>query len=363
MRGASRPSLDLVRLLAAVLAALAAAFTFAISAVLQQRSARELPDTESLHPRLVLDLVRRPTWVAGVAAMDLAYLFQVVALAFGPVAVVEPIVASELIFAVPIAVRHAGKRPGSREWLGMILCACGVSAFLFAAHPSGGGGSPSTLRWVLGFGPWAVVFALLVYRGRCRPNGTERAALLGAAAGSAFGFVSLVTKNGVQVLTAHGAVGVLTSWQPWVLLGVGGLGFLVGQSAYQAAPLASSLPLMDAVEPISAVLLSAYVLGERISLAAGALAVELVGAAATVTGIFLLGRSPLVLAIYESGEREKKAARAAEPSDAELPAVGSDPARRATPQRRSDHGTTDATSGQPSSSWEKSSPDIGRASR
>lgn len=291
--------------LVAYVAALAGAITFALSAVLQQASAREVPEEESLSTGMVADLLRRRVWLAGVGAMVLAYLFQAAALGFGPVALVEPIIVTELIFAVPIAVRQAGKRPGVREWAGMILAAAGVGAFLIAASPSGGTPTPTPLHWLYGFLPWAGISAVLLVVAR-GPESPKRAGLLAAAAGISFGLLSLVTKSGVSVLTHGGLLGLLESWQPWVLIPLGIGGFLVSQSAYQAAPLASSLPIMDTVEPISAVLFGYYVLGERISLSPVDIAVELTGAIATVVGIFLLGRSPMVLAIYESTERSKR---------------------------------------------------------
>ena len=287
------------------IAALAAAFTFALSAVAQQRSAREVPEEETLRPSMVKDLLKRRTWLLGVGTMVLAYVLQAIALGFGDVAIVEPIVASELIFAVPLAVRRAGKRPGPREWTGVVLAAAGVGAFLIAASPTRGNTTPSIVHLLYGFGPWIIVFVALVLLAR-GPEGPRRAGLLAAAAGVSFGLLSLLTKSGVSVLTRHGVAALVSTWQPWVLLLIGAAGFLVSQSAYQAAPLASSLPIMDALEPISAVVLAAYVLNERISLAPIDVAVELVGAVATVTGIFLLGRSPLVLAIYETTERSKK---------------------------------------------------------
>lgn len=318
--------------LVAYLAALLAAFTFAMSAVLQQESARKLPEEDSLSPKMAVDLVRDRSWLAGVGAMVGAYLLQAIALGFGPVAVVEPIIVTELIFAVPIAVRHAGRRPGLREWSGMLLAAAGVGAFLVAAHPAGGQATPSILRWGYGFVPWAVVATLLVLASR-GPAGPRRAGLLAAAAGVTFGLLSLLTKSMIAVLTHHGFVSMLTSWQPWVVLTVGALGFLVSQSAYQAAPLASSLPLMDTIEPIVAVVLAAYVLREGISLSAADLAVETVGMLGTVVGVFLLGRSPLVLAIYEAGEQRKKRGRGGR-----RPGAGDEPtsAGGATPRQDRD---------------------------
>src|SRR2546429_636108 len=49
----------------AVTAALLAALTFAVAAVLQQAAAASVPETQSLHPRLLLSLLRQPLWLAG----------------------------------------------------------------------------------------------------------------------------------------------------------------------------------------------------------------------------------------------------------------------------------------------------------
>lgn len=291
--------------LVAYATALIAALTFAISAVLQQRSARQVPQDESMRPAMVLDLLRRKAWLAGVGSMVLAYVFQAVALGFGPVAVVEPIVASELIFAVPIAVHRAGRRPGRREWAGMMSAALGVAVFLIAASPSGGTSEPDVAHWLIGFVPSAVLGGALVIVAR-RTDGPLRAGLLAAAAGLSFGLLSLLTKSALGVLSSSGVVGLIESWHPWALFALGALGFFIGQSGFQAAPLASSLPVMDTIEPISAVVLSGLVLGEQIQLAPIHIVGELLGALGVVVGLFLLGRSPLVLAIYESTEREKR---------------------------------------------------------
>ena len=75
----------------AVTAALLAAVAFAVAAVLQQAAASSVPDKQSLHPSLFLSLVRRPAWLAG-AALDVAsFAIQGVALAFGPLTLVQPL--------------------------------------------------------------------------------------------------------------------------------------------------------------------------------------------------------------------------------------------------------------------------------
>ncbi|MCU1494933.1 MAG: Integral rane protein [Acidimicrobiaceae bacterium] len=291
------------------MAALGAAVLFAVSAVLQQRSARQAPDSESLRPELLVHLVRRRTWVAGVGAMLAAYVLETVALALGDVAVVEPLVATELVFAVPFAVRAQGKTPGRREWAGIVAVVAGVSGFLLGASPSGGTSEPAIDHWLLGMLPSAAAVAVLIFLAQ-GPATPRRAGLLAGASGVSFGLLSLVTKSAVGLVESGGLVALATSWQPELLciLGIGG--FLIAQSAYQAAPLANSLPIIDATEPIVAVLLGATVLEEHISLRPGSLALEICGALAMVSGVFLLGRSPLVLAVYES-ERKHAETRTA----------------------------------------------------
>ncbi|MCX5317881.1 hypothetical protein OHA03_46065 [Streptomyces sp. NBC_00154] len=82
-------------------------------------------------------------------------------------------------------------------------------------------------------------------------------------------------------------------WEPYALLLVGGAGLLLAQSSFQAGSLTISLPLIDTIEPIGAVLIGAAVFHERLA-TSGYLAVQILGAALAVTGIVILDRSPLV---------------------------------------------------------------------
>ena len=285
--------------------ALLAAVVFACSAVLQQRSARSVPEEKSLTLGLLRALWSNRGWLAGVGAMLAAYGLQVLALALGPVALVEPLIATEIVFAVHVAIHLAGQRPGPREWAGMVIAAGGIGAFLVGADPARGLSHATTEHWLVGALPWAVAVVALLAGAR-GPETPRRAGLLAAAAGVTFGLFSLVTKAALGQLAQHGMAGLSTSWEPEALLVLGLGGFLIGQSAYQAASLASSLPIMDAIEPISAVLLAAYVLDEHLSLSATGLTLEALGAVGAVGGIFILGRSPLVLVLYASTERDKQ---------------------------------------------------------
>jgi drug/metabolite transporter (DMT)-like permease len=121
-----------------VFAALGAACCFAIAAVLQQLAARTVPREDSMRIKLLVHLVRRPLWLIGVAAMLVGYGLQALALSLGPVALVQPIVVTELAFAIPMAMWLDRKRPGVREWLGLGGVVIGVSTFLLGAVPAAG---------------------------------------------------------------------------------------------------------------------------------------------------------------------------------------------------------------------------------
>ena len=106
-------------------------------------------------------------------------------------------------------------------------------------------------------------------------------------------------------LFALGPVVAFTSWQPYASAVLGLAGFTVAESAYQAAPLAVSLPIIDSVEPTCAVVFSVLAFHQSLSLDPTSLALESFGALVALLGIFLLGRSPLVLCIYERQQAQK----------------------------------------------------------
>lgn len=310
----------------AIAAAVLAAITFALSAVAQQHAAATAPESESLRPSLLFDLLHRRSWLLGIAAMIAAYVMQATGLGLGSVALVEPIVATELVFAVPLAIRVHHSRPGRQEWMGVLLVAAGVTGFLVAADPSGGHVHAGIADWLLALLPAGGVIGVLLGLAR-GPQTRARAMLLGAAAGIANGMVALITKSFTGLL-AHDLPAAFASWQLYTLIVVGTAGFLFAQSAYQAAPLAESLPLMDAIEPTISVVLAAAILGEHLSLSPLHTAIETACAVAAIAGVVTLGRSPVVLSIYEQqqtkreGERRENQPRAAMADSERSPSDG-----------------------------------------
>jgi drug/metabolite transporter (DMT)-like permease len=285
-------------LLIAVASALAAAAMFALASVLQQRAARAEPTARSMSWRLLADLVHRRLWLAGVGSSAAAFGLQALALAYGTLILVQPIIVLELAFALPLAARLGHGRLGSAEWLATGSVMVGLAMFLTAASPSGSGREPSNLGWLMTIAGVAAVGVVCQLVARSTRN-SLKATLLGVGAGTLFGLLSALLKSTTDLLANHGVLGALSSWQLYTLAVASLLGELFAQSAYQAGPLPESLPIMDVLEPAVAVAIAVGAFGERIGHSPLALIVEAVGVALALAGVVALDRSPLILSLNE----------------------------------------------------------------
>jgi drug/metabolite transporter (DMT)-like permease len=258
------------------------------------RATRQTESEAGLDPRLLVRLIRQPLWLLGFAASVVGYGLQAVALYLAPVALVQPLIVTELLFALPAAAVLAGTRLGRREWSGALLIAAGISLFVLVGHPTGERASVSTGDWlpaalsVVG----AVVVLVVLSEARIeRP--WSRAVLLAAGASICFGALSVLTKV-VGHQFDHDGVATLGHPQPYALAVVAITGLLLSQTAFRIAPLSLSLPVIDIGEPAIGTVLALVVLGERIKVSAGVLAVVAVSIVAVVGGISLLDTSPKV---------------------------------------------------------------------
>jgi drug/metabolite transporter (DMT)-like permease len=271
-------------------AALAAACAFGVAAALQHQEAGQAPARRGASLRLLADVIRRPLWLAGLAVAMAAYGLQAVALAYGPLTLVAPIVAADLLFALPLAARWSRRPLRPRDWAGCLLVAAGVAVFLAAAPPSAGRPEVPAAGWVLAFGIVIVITATAVGLGMLTGR-TVRAGLLAAAAGVVFGLTAAVTASFTRSLRQEGMSSMLAHWQPWALITLGITGIALSTGAFQGSALSSSLPIIDTVEPISGVVIGAFLFDERLASSAGGLAVQLAAAGVAVTGIVMLGPS------------------------------------------------------------------------
>lgn len=274
----------------AVLAALGAAAAFGFGVALQHYQARQQNSRAPL--RLMARLVRSKRWLAGVGLAVAAYGLQGLALAFGPLSLVAPIVATDLVFALPVAAFWERRSMRRSEWAGCGLVGAGVGVFVASSPSPAGRSAAPPGDWLAAFGIVGVIAAAAVAVAVFGRTG-HRPALLAIAAGVVFGLTAAVTLSFSRQLRSGGLASILAHWQPWALLVLGAAGMLLSASAYQAGALRTSLPIMDTLEPVSAVLIGTAVFGERLASSPGGLALQLGAAATAVAGIIVLGRSPL----------------------------------------------------------------------
>ncbi len=245
--------------LGAVVCALVAALLFAVAAVAQQRAAAAVPEEQSL----VGALVRSPRWWAGIGGDAGGYAMQVAALALGAVLLVQPILVSALVFALPLSARLNGRRVGARSWAAALALVGALVCFLLVGNPSEGDSTAPLRDWVvplailLGAVGGAVVLALGT------ADGGRRALLFGAAGGALYGLAAALTSY-VTDLFEHGLGHVLGSWQTWALIASGLLGVYFQQRAFQAGTLTASLPAITIAEPLAAAFLGLTVLDENL---------------------------------------------------------------------------------------------------
>lgn len=283
----------------AVITSLLAALLYAAASVLQHRAAIAVPGELSMRIGLLTRLVANPWWLAGVGADGFAFVMQFVALGHGPLIVVQPLLVSGLLFALPLGAAVSGGRIKATDVEAAALVVIGLAVLLVIANPTRGHAVLSGAEWLAVGGGVLVPVALLTV---IAAHSLHRPALLAAGAGAVYGLTAALAKVAAHQL-GLGLGHALTSWEVWALIPGGLLGMILVQSAFQAGPLTVSLPILTAVDPVVSIVIGVCAFHERIGHAPGRIALEVIGTAVMVTGVFILGRSPLV-ALEEVGNRD-----------------------------------------------------------
>jgi drug/metabolite transporter (DMT)-like permease len=285
----------------AVLLAVAASFCTATASIAQRQGARSVQTTGGFDVRLIFRLARRPVWLLGIASMIGGFVFQVTALRYGALALVQPILALELllVFGYMAIAGRRQVRVKKRDLLAAAAMSAGIGLFLGLASPSGGRlhapGSSWLLAGLLTFGVVLAALAVAFGPGN-RPGAppSRRAALLGAATGIAWGFVAAVIKE----LSSHlgdGPGAIFSTWSLYVLLVAGAATMLLASHALAAGPLAASQPGFTVLDPLSAGLLGVFLFGEHIRTGPWDLASEALALALVITGAVALSHSCFIL--------------------------------------------------------------------
>jgi len=245
----------------AALLALLSAFLFAIGSAAQQKMAAEVPTDEARGVRLILILVRRPMWVLGVGGDVAGYVCQAGALALGSLLLVQPLLVTMLLFALPISAKMNNRKLQTIDGVWAVVLTASLGVFVVAGNPSEG-------KDLAPFSDWtAPTVALVVFTVACvvvsRLHTPLAAALLGTASGALFGFGAALTKSAMNLL-GQGIPTLVTSWELYALIISAIFGAILQEDAFQAGDLQASFPAMTILEPIVAAIFGIAVLDEAI---------------------------------------------------------------------------------------------------
>ena len=272
-----------------VAAALAGAVFTAIGIVVRQRATLDVPADQGVSTLMVKTLLHRPLWWAGTGAAVTGYAFQALALAFGSLLLVAPLLVSALLFALPLSAWLSHRRVGRSAWAWASVLTLALAVFVGLARTKAGDYEGSELSAMA----VACVCAALV--GGCllassRFTDWRRAILLAIGVGMLFGVVAVLTKIVMHTLTTEGLAQVASSPVSYLLITVGVGATLLQQAAFHAGSLQASVPAMLVLEPVVAVALGQVVLGEHLVVGRHSAVALTLAVAAMVAATIALGR-------------------------------------------------------------------------
>jgi drug/metabolite transporter (DMT)-like permease len=294
----------------AIVLGLAAALVLGVAEVADQRSTKRVRPRRALSPTIFVDLVRQPLWLASIAGTLIGFGLQVLALHFGPLALVEPLLLCDLIFAVLLA-SFLRRRFDSIVLAGVVATAGGVAAFLAIARPTNGHASVGFFVVLpLAAGLAAAVAACLIVSRKSNEN--VRALALALACGICYGVAAFLIKLVVSP-TGAGITGILTDWPIYALAIVGPLGFLLNLNAFQqGAVIAPVLTIITVCDPLISIALASLWLDEKLSSSPAGIAGEVIGLLVMIAGIIVVThRSPHLAEAAKAKAAQAKEAKAA----------------------------------------------------
>ena len=266
--------------------ALLAALSNAVNEATQHIASTAAPRRSSGW-RLVVYLFRNPLWLFGWVALAGAFVFQALALHDGLISIVQPLLATELVFM--LALRrfwiHQSIRPIT--WGAAALACVSLTVFIIAGQPGGGHPTPTGHHWfsaAVACCAGAGVLAVLARWG----SPSMRAALYASAAAVMWALVATFIKATTDTLTEFGVGGMFTHWPVYALAAGSVAALFLQQAALHVGPLRVSQPFLVIIDPIASIALSVWLFGEHFTSDGAVLAVAAIAFAVMGAGVVLL---------------------------------------------------------------------------
>ena len=266
--------------------ALIAAFLFALAAALQQKGALNLPTISLADPKSFVRLLGEKMWLLGTLALLTGYLFQASALDRGRLSIIQPLLVTTVVFALPLGYFLTKQHVGRREVIGAGVILVGLGLFAYFGDPAGGKENAPNSQWAASILVLTVLsVALLMFGSRGRLS--MKAAVYGTVAGIMFGLSAALTKPTLDYL--HQSVGTMLShWECYVLAVAGILGFILQQVSLGTGRLAPSVATVSVANPVVGILIGTLLFDERLSRPPWHVVVAVIGLGLALVGAVVI---------------------------------------------------------------------------
>jgi drug/metabolite transporter (DMT)-like permease len=245
------------------LLALAAAFFFALAATLQQKGALTL-GISSESGKSFLSLARSRWWLIGTGSLLVGYLLQAIALDNGKLSIIQPLLVTTVVFALPLGYYITDQQVGRRDAVGATVVVLGLALYASFGKPAAGNDNAPNDQWAIALLVIGALCAVLLVLGR-RGEAARKATLFGVASGVLYGTSACLVKPTITMLGDGGVSEVLTNWEFYAMALAGILAFILQQISLSEGFLATSVATVSVANPIVSVIIGILLFNETLS--------------------------------------------------------------------------------------------------
>jgi drug/metabolite transporter (DMT)-like permease len=250
----------------AAMLALVAAFCFALAAALQQRGQFALARAGNAVKGMagLVRLLAVPAWLLGTLVLFAGYASQGAALDRGKLVVVQPLLVTTIVFALPLGVWLTSQHVARTQALGSVVVVVGLAMFVLVGDPDAGVDNASTQSFLITAVIICAVVGVLLLVLRGSKALALRAAVLGVCSGLLYGLSATFSKPVINDL--HVSIGEAAGdWRTWALLGFGFIAFLIQQLSLATGQLAPAVAAVSVSNPAVSVILGIVLFEERLT--------------------------------------------------------------------------------------------------
>ena len=285
-------------LAAGLIAGIVASVLFNVGIALQAIEARRAPAAKALHASLIWDLLHRPRWVVGLGVEWGGLPLEILAFAWAPFVVVQPLLACGLLVLLAVAQRLLDERPDRDAFLGVGLVIVGIGLIAWGApgEQDTHRGAGAVIAVVAGL----VLVSFIPFALRGRRLDTAMTAVLGSACGFA------ATNVAMKLMADDFGNDHFLQAGSWlVVAAVAGFAATVtGMTALQRAPATTMIPISTAVQTFLPVALEPLFLRESFRDASLDGIPLAIGIAVMLVGVVVLARTRQVSTLAAGAEAD-----------------------------------------------------------